>query len=98
MFGEHNIYFVVILLHIVHNIMQHNTKLISVLAHREGQPYSEEVRNVAKSALTAALVGLVYGGLPGARHARERFIQLSQAEIYRSRVEAVVKEPHKRRD
>ncbi|KAK3530470.1 hypothetical protein QTP86_024385 [Hemibagrus guttatus] len=56
---------------------------------RDGQAYSEEVRNVGKSALTAAMVGLLYGGLPGARHARERFIQLSQAEIYRSRVEAV---------
>lgn len=49
------------------------------------------MRNVAKSALTAAVVGLFYGGLPAARHARERFIQLSQAEIYRSRVEAVVR-------
>lgn len=55
----------------------------------DGQAYSEEVSNVAKGALTAALVGLFYGGLPGGRHARERFIQLSQAEIYRSRVEAV---------
>lgn len=43
-----------------------------------------------KSGLTAALVGLVYGGMPGARHARQRFIQLSQAEVYTSRVEAVV--------
>ncbi|XP_062866534.1 complex I assembly factor TIMMDC1, mitochondrial [Trichomycterus rosablanca] len=56
---------------------------------RDGQPYSDEVRSVAKSAITAALVGLCYGGLPGARHSRERFIQLNQAEIYRSRVEAV---------
>lgn len=64
--------------------------LISISPSREKQAYSEEVRNVAKGALTAALVGLVYGGLPGARHARERFIQLSQAEIYCSRVEAVV--------
>ncbi|KAM9454897.1 complex I assembly factor TIMMDC1, mitochondrial [Clarias gariepinus] len=55
----------------------------------DGQVYPEEMRNVAKSALTAAVVGLFYGGLPAARHARERFIQLSQAEIYRSRVEAV---------
>lgn len=45
---------------------------------------------MVKSGLTAALVGLVYGGLPGARHARQRFIQLSQAEVYNSRVEAVV--------
>ncbi|KAG5262195.1 hypothetical protein AALO_G00293270 [Alosa alosa] len=55
----------------------------------DGQKYSEEVRNVMKSSLTAALLGLVYGGVPGARHARQRFIQLSQAEVYSSRVEAV---------
>lgn len=45
---------------------------------------------MVKGGLTAALVGLVYGGLPGARHARQRFIHLSQAEVYNSRVEAVV--------
>ncbi|XP_076839641.1 complex I assembly factor TIMMDC1, mitochondrial isoform X2 [Brachyhypopomus gauderio] len=50
---------------------------------------SEEVRNVGKSAVMAAVVGLLYGGLPAARHARQRFIQLSHAEVYESRVEAV---------
>ncbi|GAA6105177.1 complex I assembly factor TIMMDC1, mitochondrial [Tachysurus ichikawai] len=64
-------------------------RIKDIFDRRDGQAYSEEVKNVSKSALTAALVGLLYGGLPGARHARERFIQLSQAEIYRSRVEAV---------
>ncbi|KAL2087628.1 hypothetical protein ACEWY4_016456 [Coilia grayii] len=55
----------------------------------DGNRYSEEVTNVIKSGVMAALVGLVYGGLPGARHARKRFIKLSQAEVYSSRVEAV---------
>uniref|UniRef100_A0A671SBZ5 Complex I assembly factor TIMMDC1, mitochondrial n=1 Tax=Sinocyclocheilus anshuiensis TaxID=1608454 RepID=A0A671SBZ5_9TELE len=55
----------------------------------EGQMYSEELRNIVKSGIAAAVVGMVYGGLPGARHARERFIQLSQAEIYQNRVDAV---------
>uniref|UniRef100_A0A8C2EYC4 Complex I assembly factor TIMMDC1, mitochondrial n=1 Tax=Cyprinus carpio TaxID=7962 RepID=A0A8C2EYC4_CYPCA len=55
----------------------------------EGQIYSEELRNIVKSGIAAAVVGMVYGGLPGARHARERFIQLSQAEIYQNRVDAV---------
>ncbi|XP_046887539.1 complex I assembly factor TIMMDC1, mitochondrial [Hypomesus transpacificus] len=53
------------------------------------QAWPEELTNVVKSGFAAALVGMVYGGLPAARHARERFIQLSQAEIYHSRVEAV---------
>lgn len=54
------------------------------------QKYPEELSSVVKSTLAAALAGMIYGGLPAARHARERFIQLHQAEIYHSRVEAVV--------
>ncbi|XP_051558506.1 complex I assembly factor TIMMDC1, mitochondrial isoform X1 [Myxocyprinus asiaticus] len=55
----------------------------------DGQMYSEELRSIVKSGIAAAMLGMVYGGLPGARHARERFIQLSQAEIYQNRVDAV---------
>ncbi|XP_031147780.1 complex I assembly factor TIMMDC1, mitochondrial [Sander lucioperca] len=53
------------------------------------QRYPEELTNVIKSGVVAALAGLLYGGLPAARHARQRYIQVSQAEIYTSRVEAV---------
>ncbi|XP_035600981.1 complex I assembly factor TIMMDC1, mitochondrial-like isoform X2 [Oncorhynchus keta] len=55
----------------------------------EMQKYPEELSSVVKSTLAAALAGMIYGGLPAARHARERYIQLHQAEIYHSRVEAV---------
>lgn len=51
--------------------------------------YPEELTSVIKSGVVAALAGLIYGGLPAARHARERYIQNSQAEIYTSRVDAV---------
>lgn len=51
--------------------------------------YSEELTNVVKSGLAAALAGLIFGGLPAARHARQRYIQASQAEIYTSQVDAV---------
>ncbi|KAF3706361.1 Complex I assembly factor TIMMDC1 [Channa argus] len=53
------------------------------------QRYPEELTHVIKSGVVAALAGLIYGGLPAARHARQRYIQISQAEIYNSRVEAV---------
>ncbi|KAK9523999.1 hypothetical protein VZT92_017870 [Zoarces viviparus] len=53
------------------------------------QRHPEELTNVIKSGAAAALAGLLYGGLPAAHHARQRYIQLSQAEIYTSRVEAV---------
>ncbi|KPP63865.1 CC001 protein-like [Scleropages formosus] len=63
---------------------------IQELFHREEmQPYSEEVTNVVKSAVAAAMLGMVYGGLPAARHARERFIQQSHAEVFQSRMDAV---------
>lgn len=55
------------------------------------QSYPEELTNVLKSGVVAALAGLMYGGLPAARHARQRYIQSSQAEIYTSRVDAVVR-------
>lgn len=45
---------------------------------------------MVKSGVVAALAGFVYGGLPAARQARQRYIQISQAEIYTSRVDAVV--------
>lgn len=54
------------------------------------QRYPEELTNVIKSGLFAGLAGLIYGGVPAARHARLRYIQNSQAEIYTSRVDAVV--------
>uniref|UniRef100_H3CYA5 Complex I assembly factor TIMMDC1, mitochondrial n=1 Tax=Tetraodon nigroviridis TaxID=99883 RepID=H3CYA5_TETNG len=53
------------------------------------QKYPEEAVNVLKSGVAAALAGLLYGGLPAARHARQRYIQVSQAELYTSRVDAV---------
>ncbi|KAM6958465.1 complex I assembly factor TIMMDC1, mitochondrial [Tautogolabrus adspersus] len=53
------------------------------------QTYPEELTNVIKSGVVAALAGLIYGGLPAARHARERYIKTSQAEVYTSRVDAV---------
>ncbi|KAK2856773.1 hypothetical protein Q5P01_005508 [Channa striata] len=53
------------------------------------QRYPEELTNVIKSGVVAALAGMLYGGLPAARHARQRYIQISQAEIYTSRVDAV---------
>lgn len=53
------------------------------------QRYAEELTNVIKSGAVAAVVGLFYGGLPAARHARKRYIQVSQAELYTGRVDAV---------
>lgn len=40
--------------------------------------------------MAAALLGMVYGGVPAARLARQRFIQQSHAEVFHSRVDAIV--------
>lgn len=53
------------------------------------QKFPEELTNVIKSGTVAAVAGLFYGGLPAARHARKRYIQLSQAELYTGRLDAV---------
>ncbi|XP_031596626.1 complex I assembly factor TIMMDC1, mitochondrial [Oreochromis aureus] len=53
------------------------------------QKYPEEITNVVNSGALGALAGFVYGGLPAARYARERYIQVSQAELYTNRVDAV---------
>ncbi|XP_036947297.1 complex I assembly factor TIMMDC1, mitochondrial [Acanthopagrus latus] len=53
------------------------------------QRYPEELTNVIKSGVVAAVAGMIYGGLPAARHARQRYIQISQAEMYTSQVDAV---------
>ena len=45
-----------------------------------------------KCGFLGALAGFVYGGMPAARFARLRYIQVSQAEVYTNRVEAVVSE------
>ncbi|XP_007579111.1 complex I assembly factor TIMMDC1, mitochondrial [Poecilia formosa] len=55
----------------------------------EMQRPSEEVMTVMKCGILGAFTGFLYGGLPAARLARQRYIQISQAEMYMSRVEAV---------
>ncbi|XP_061693336.1 complex I assembly factor TIMMDC1, mitochondrial [Syngnathoides biaculeatus] len=64
-------------------------RLMDLFQKDATQSYPEEVTNVIKSGLVASIAGLIYGGLPAARHAKQRYIQLSQAELYTSRVEAV---------
>ncbi|XP_069616497.1 complex I assembly factor TIMMDC1, mitochondrial [Ranitomeya imitator] len=51
--------------------------------------FSPEVEFMGKSALTGAMIGMVYGGVPAARFSREHYIKHSQAEVYRHRIEAV---------
>lgn len=51
--------------------------------------YPQEAEFIMKSALTGAMIGLVYGGIPAARLSREQYIKHSHAEVFRHRIEAV---------
>ncbi|XP_069059084.1 complex I assembly factor TIMMDC1, mitochondrial [Pleurodeles waltl] len=64
-------------------------RIQELFKHDKLRGYSEEVNTLLKGALTGVIVGFVYGGVPAARHARSRFIEQSQAEVFRHRVEAV---------
>lgn len=64
-------------------------RIKDLFEREQNQRYPEELSNVIKGGFAAAVGGMIYGGLPAARHARQSFIRLSQAEIYTSRVEAV---------
>ncbi|XP_017288277.1 complex I assembly factor TIMMDC1, mitochondrial [Kryptolebias marmoratus] len=55
----------------------------------EGQSYPEELTNIVKLGILSAVTGFVYGGLPAARISRQQYIQVSQAEMYTGRVDAV---------
>lgn len=52
--------------------------------------YPEETVNICKAAFTASTIGLVYGGISGFIYAKKRYIEQSDAEIYYSRLDAVV--------
>ncbi|XP_028288586.1 complex I assembly factor TIMMDC1, mitochondrial [Parambassis ranga] len=63
---------------------------IKELFDRSGtQKYPEELINVINCCTFGAIAGFIYGGLPAARHARQRYIHVSQAELYTNRVDAV---------
>ncbi|XP_078410970.1 complex I assembly factor TIMMDC1, mitochondrial isoform X2 [Cetorhinus maximus] len=55
----------------------------------EMKRYPEEITNLWKSVIVAACVGMLYGGIPAAKHAKIRYIEQSQAEVYKNRLEAV---------
>uniref|UniRef100_A0A8D0GZZ9 Complex I assembly factor TIMMDC1, mitochondrial n=1 Tax=Sphenodon punctatus TaxID=8508 RepID=A0A8D0GZZ9_SPHPU len=51
--------------------------------------YPEETMNIINASFSAAIIGFVYGGVPGFHYARKQYIQRSQAEIFYNRLDAV---------
>uniref|UniRef100_A0A8C8RBK9 Complex I assembly factor TIMMDC1, mitochondrial n=1 Tax=Pelusios castaneus TaxID=367368 RepID=A0A8C8RBK9_9SAUR len=63
---------------------------IRELWHRdENQEYPEETLNIIKATCSAAVIGLIYGGVPAFQYAKKHYIEQSQAEIYQNRMDAV---------
>ncbi|XP_006864215.1 PREDICTED: translocase of inner mitochondrial membrane domain-containing protein 1 [Chrysochloris asiatica] len=55
----------------------------------EQQRTSEELQNIYRSAISAGIIGFVYGGIPAFIHAKQRYIEQNQGEIYHNRFDAV---------
>nr|XP_012636038.1 complex I assembly factor TIMMDC1, mitochondrial [Microcebus murinus] len=53
------------------------------------QRASKELQDILKAAASAGVIGWAYGGIPAFVHAKQRYIEQSQAEIYHNRFDAV---------
>ena len=51
---------------------------------------SKELQNIYRAAVSAGIIGWAYGGIPAFIHAKQRYIEQSQAEVYHNRFDAVV--------
>ncbi|XP_055965097.1 complex I assembly factor TIMMDC1, mitochondrial [Sorex fumeus] len=64
-------------------------RLRQLFAKDEQQRISKELENIYRAALSAGIIGWAYGGIPAFIHAKQRYIEQSQAEVYHNRFDAV---------
>ncbi|KAL8190698.1 UNVERIFIED_CONTAM: hypothetical protein K2H54_059511 [Gekko kuhli] len=64
-------------------------RVLQLFRKDELNRYPEETVNICKATVTASIVGLIYGGIPGFTYAKKRYIEQSGAEIYYNRLDAV---------
>ncbi|XP_058411832.1 complex I assembly factor TIMMDC1, mitochondrial [Diceros bicornis minor] len=64
-------------------------RLRELFVKDEHQRTSKELENIYQAAVSAGIIGWVYGGIPAFIHAKQRYIEQSQAEIYHNRFDAV---------
>ncbi|KAM4888331.1 complex I assembly factor TIMMDC1, mitochondrial isoform 2-T2 [Thomomys bottae] len=55
----------------------------------ENQRISQELDSIYRAALAAGVIGWAYGGIPAFIHAKKRYIEKNQGEIYHNRLDAV---------
>ena len=58
---------------------------------RDNQEFPRELYEVFMMTVLGMMMGYVYGGVPAARQARQRYIEKSGASVYSSRLEAAVR-------
>ncbi|XP_036901454.1 complex I assembly factor TIMMDC1, mitochondrial [Sturnira hondurensis] len=64
-------------------------RLRELFVKDEQQRMSKELENIYRAAVSAGIIGWAYGGIPAFIHAKQRYIEQSQAEIYHNRFDAV---------
>ncbi|XP_003469267.1 complex I assembly factor TIMMDC1, mitochondrial isoform X1 [Cavia porcellus] len=64
-------------------------RLRELFVRDEHQRISRELEDIYKAAASAGIIGWAYGGIPAFIHAKQRYIEQSQAEIYHNRFDAV---------
>ncbi|CAK6441679.1 unnamed protein product [Pipistrellus nathusii] len=64
-------------------------RLRGLFARDAQQRRSKELEDIYKAAITGCIIGWAYGGIPAFVHAKQRYIEQSQAEVYYNRFDAV---------
>ncbi|XP_006884382.1 PREDICTED: translocase of inner mitochondrial membrane domain-containing protein 1 [Elephantulus edwardii] len=64
-------------------------RLRELFVKDEMQRTSEELQNIYKATVSAGIIGFAYGGIPAFVHAKQRYIEQSQAELYHNNLDAV---------
>ncbi|XP_010843673.1 PREDICTED: complex I assembly factor TIMMDC1, mitochondrial isoform X2 [Bison bison bison] len=64
-------------------------RLRELFVKDERQRTSKELQDIYKAAISAGIIGWAYGGIPAFIHAKQRYIEQSQAEVYHNQLDAV---------
>ncbi|XP_004675249.1 PREDICTED: complex I assembly factor TIMMDC1, mitochondrial [Condylura cristata] len=64
-------------------------RLRQLFVKDEQQRTSEELQNIYRAAVSAGIIGWAYGGIPAFIHAKQRYVEQSQAQVYHNQLDAV---------
>ncbi|XP_057552955.1 complex I assembly factor TIMMDC1, mitochondrial isoform X3 [Hippopotamus amphibius kiboko] len=64
-------------------------RLRELFVKDEQQRTSKELQDIYKAAISAGIIGWAYGGIPAFIHAKQRYIEQSQGEVYHNQLDAM---------